>query len=168
MLKRLLAIVAVLSLGAPVISAGGAAAATPKKGATYGGKVQRVGRSRDPWIALTVSTDGKTLDAIGPAERCGGYSPLSAFHGRINAVAITGAGKFRGTRAYDLNVFGGTLLVHWDASIAGRFVSQDKARGHITFRMTYTGMRSHDCGLRHLDFTAERGSKWPGLLPPAS
>jgi hypothetical protein len=149
-----------------------AMAATPKKGAKYGGKVDRIANSRDPWVSLKVSKDGTKLKFIGPAESCdkgsGGFNPVARLHGRIKTVKVADDGKFRGSRKYDVPNDTGSVIYHWDIRVKGRFVSKDKAKGKVTFHMTHSGERSRgavtDCGRRQIDFTAKRGAKWPGYL----
>lgn len=147
-------------------------AATPKKGASYGGKVKRVDNSRDPWVSLKVAGSGKKLKFVGPAERCGGFNPVSALHGRIDSVKITSKGKFTASRKYDVPNDTGSVIFHWDISVTGRFVTKDKAKGTVKFHLTHSGSRSggvvSDCGRRNLDFTAKRGAKHPGFLDPVN
>jgi hypothetical protein len=148
-----------------------AVAATPKKGAKYGGKVKRIANSRDPWVSLRVSADGKKLKFIGPAESCNGvFNPVPAVHGRINTVKVAGDGTFHGSSKYDVPNDTGSVIYHWNIRVKGLFVSKDKAKGHVTFHMTHSGIRSGgavtDCGQRQIDFIAKRGAKWPGYLAP--
>ena len=148
-----------------------AMAASPKKGAKYGGTVKRIDNSRDPWVSLKVAADGTKLKFIGPAESCGEtFNPVPNLHGRIDTVKVANDGTFHGTRKYDVPNDTGSLIYHWNVRVKGRFVSKDKAKGHVTFHMTHSGIRSggavHDCGKRQIDFTAKRGAKWPGYLAP--
>jgi hypothetical protein len=148
-----------------------AVAATPKKGAKYGGKVKQIDNSRDPWVSLKVAADGTKLKFIGPAESCGGtFNPVPAVHGRIDTVKVASDGTFHGSRKYDVPSDTGAVIYHWNIRVKGRFVSKDKATGHLTFHMTHSGQRSNgkvtDCGQRQLDFTAKRGAKWPGYQAP--
>ena len=73
-------------------------------------------------------------------------------------MRIATDGSFKGSRSYEqINDSGGLIYV-LKASVKGRFVSTDTAKGTLTFRMTLIGQRGgNPCEPVSFPFVAKRG-----------
>jgi hypothetical protein len=123
--------------------------------------------SKDPTVKIRVSGDGKSVSFTGPHERCGaspespfGFNRFSATVGKIPKLKLKADGSFAGRREYRATSTSAYHTYHfdWDIKLSGRFVSDSKATGTVTYEMVISGTRSQgkarSCGRRTKSFTA--------------
>jgi hypothetical protein len=98
------------------------------------GGIDRPRQFVDPTVRIRVARNGRTLDVLGPHDRC---------------VRSHGSGGF--------NPFEYSFKV----KVKGRFVSKDTAKGSLSWQMTVDGTRNEagpsPCPPLRTKFTAKRG-----------
>jgi hypothetical protein len=151
------------------------------QGAFYGAKTVVTGgtgpgsNSADPTVSIRVARNRRTLDVLGPHDRCshgaGGFNAVEYFYPKVDDVRIKPDGSFRGSTSY-VQEFDGAYY-HYEFTfkvrIKGRFVSPDTAKGSLSWQMTVGGTRQvtgepSPCPPLRTTFTAKRlrAGKMPG------
>jgi hypothetical protein len=165
----LIAVCASMAVG----SATAADAAQPKKGAFYGAKTVVTGgigpgNTDDPTVRIRVARNGRTLDVLGPHDDCdhgsGGFNAFEYFYPKVDDVRIKPDGSFQGSTTY-VQEFDGAhhhYAFPFKVKVQGRFVSEDTAKGSLSWQMTVDGTRNEagpsPCPPLRTKFTAKRGN----------
>lgn len=143
-----------------------------KQGAFYGAKTVVTGgigpgNSVDRTVRIRVARNGRTLDVLGPHDRCshgtGGFNAVEYFYPKVDDVRIKPDGSFRGSTSY-VQEFGSGYHHYafpFKVRIKGRFVSKDTVKGSLSWQMTVDGTRNRGgpspCPPLRTKFTAKRG-----------
>jgi hypothetical protein len=158
------------------ISAGRAPKQGRKKGALdrfYGAKTVVTGGTRpgsntyDPTVRIRVARNGRTLDVLGPHDRCshgsGGFNAVEYFYPKVDDVRIKPDGSFQGSTTYvqEFDSAYHHYVFPFKVKVKGRFVSKDTAKGSLSWQMTVDGTRNEagpsPCPPLRTKFTAKRG-----------